>query len=74
MLNSYQSFLKKMAFHITTKTLHSSLSQTHKPTSPMFKACGGHFSLKKMTLKILQYEFYWSTMFKDVVSILNLEE
>ena len=29
------------------------------------KACGGHFSSKKMTAKILQCGFYWPTMFKD---------
>jgi len=31
------------------------------------KACGSHFSSKKMTakIKILQYGFYWPTMFKD---------
>ena len=29
------------------------------------KACGSHFSLRKMTAKILQNGFYWPTMFKD---------
>jgi hypothetical protein len=29
------------------------------------KACGGHFSSKKTTAKILQCGFYWLTMFKD---------
>jgi hypothetical protein len=29
------------------------------------KACGDHFSSKKMTAKILQSGFYWPTMFKD---------
>nr|XP_034896193.1 uncharacterized protein LOC118034871 [Populus alba] len=29
-------------------------------------ACGGHFSSKKTTAKILQCGFYWPTMFKDV--------
>jgi hypothetical protein len=28
-------------------------------------ACGGHFSAKKTSAKILQCEFYWSTIFKD---------
>jgi len=28
--------------------------------------CGGHFSSKKTTAKILQCGFYWPTMFKDV--------
>jgi len=30
-----------------------------------FKAYGSHFSLKKMTAKILKNRFYWPTMFKD---------
>jgi hypothetical protein len=29
------------------------------------EACGSHFSSKKTTEKILQYGFYWPTMFKD---------
>jgi hypothetical protein len=29
------------------------------------EACGGHFSSTKMIAKILQYGFYWPTMFKD---------
>jgi len=29
------------------------------------EACGSHFSSKKTTVKILQYEFYWPTMLKD---------
>jgi len=29
------------------------------------KICGGHFSSKKTTAKILQCGFYWPTMFKD---------
>ena len=29
------------------------------------KACGGHFSMRKTTAKILQCGFYWPTMFKD---------
>jgi len=29
------------------------------------EACGGHFSSKKTTAKILQCGFYWPTMFKD---------
>jgi hypothetical protein len=29
------------------------------------EACGGHFLSKKTTAKILQYGFYWPTMFKD---------
>ena len=29
------------------------------------EACGGHFSSKKTTAKILQYGFYWPAMFKD---------
>jgi hypothetical protein len=29
------------------------------------EACGSHFSFKKTIAKILQCEFYWSTMFKD---------
>jgi len=29
------------------------------------EACRSHFSLEKMTAKILQCEFYWPTMFKD---------
>uniref|UniRef100_A0A2N9H911 Integrase catalytic domain-containing protein n=1 Tax=Fagus sylvatica TaxID=28930 RepID=A0A2N9H911_FAGSY len=29
------------------------------------EACGGHFSVKKTTAKILQCGFYWPTMFKD---------
>ena len=30
-----------------------------------FEACGGHFSIKKTTTKILQCGFYWPTLFKD---------
>jgi hypothetical protein len=30
------------------------------------EACGSHFSSKKTTAKILQYGFYWPTMFKDI--------
>jgi hypothetical protein len=30
-----------------------------------FEACGGHFSSRKTTVKILQSGFYWPTMFKD---------
>jgi hypothetical protein len=30
-----------------------------------YEACGSHFSSKKTTVKILQYGFYWPTMFKD---------
>jgi len=29
------------------------------------EACGGHFSSRKTTAKILQSRFYWPTMFKD---------
>ena len=29
------------------------------------EACGGHFSFKKTTAKILQCRFYWPTMIKD---------
>ena len=29
------------------------------------KACGGHFSARKMANKILQAGFYWPTLFKD---------
>ena len=29
------------------------------------QACGGHFSAKKTTAKILQCGFYWPTLFKD---------
>jgi hypothetical protein len=29
------------------------------------EACGSHFSSKRTTTKILQYGFYWPTMFKD---------
>jgi len=29
------------------------------------EACGGHFSSRKTTAKILQSGFYWPTMFKD---------
>lgn len=29
------------------------------------QACGGHFSMKKITAKILQCGFYWPTLFKD---------
>uniref|UniRef100_A0A2N9FJE9 Integrase catalytic domain-containing protein n=1 Tax=Fagus sylvatica TaxID=28930 RepID=A0A2N9FJE9_FAGSY len=32
------------------------------------EACGGHFSVKKTTAKILQCGFYWPTMFKDTHS------
>jgi hypothetical protein len=32
------------------------------------EACGGHFSVKKITAKILQCGFYWPTMFKDTYS------
>ena len=32
------------------------------------EACGGHFSVKKTTTKILQCGFYWPTMFKDTHS------
>jgi len=28
-------------------------------------ACGGHFSAKKTIAKILQYGFYWPTIFQD---------
>ncbi|KAI5350648.1 hypothetical protein L3X38_003539 [Prunus dulcis] len=28
-------------------------------------ACGGHFGAKKTALKILQYGFFWPTLFKD---------
>jgi hypothetical protein len=31
-------------------------------------ACGGHFSAKKTTAKILQCGFYWPTIFQDVHS------
>jgi len=31
-----------------------------------FEACGGHLSSKKTIVKILQFEFYWPTMFKDM--------
>ena len=30
------------------------------------QACGGHFSSRKTTAKILQSGFYWPTMFRDV--------
>jgi hypothetical protein len=30
-----------------------------------YEACGGHFSSRKTTTKILQSGFYWLTMFKD---------
>jgi hypothetical protein len=30
-----------------------------------FETCGGHFSSRKTTAKILQSGFYWPTMFKD---------
>jgi len=29
------------------------------------KVCASHFSSKRTTAKILQYGFYWPTMFKD---------
>ncbi|KAI3465808.1 hypothetical protein Pfo_022471, partial [Paulownia fortunei] len=29
------------------------------------EACGGHFSVKKTTAKILQCGFYWPTLFKN---------
>ena len=29
------------------------------------EACGGHFSSRKTTAKILQCGFYWPTMFKE---------
>ena len=32
------------------------------------EACGGHFSVKKITAKILQCGFYWPTTFKDTYS------
>ena len=32
------------------------------------EACGGRFSIKKTTTKILQCGFYWPTMFKDTYS------
>jgi len=35
------------------------------------EACGGHFSSRKTTIKILQSEFYWSTMFKDSHTFCN---
>ena len=38
---------------------HSIISLCHS------QACGGHFSAKKTTAKILQCGFYWPTMFKD---------
>ena len=30
-----------------------------------FEACSGHFSSRKTTAKILQFGFYWPTIFKD---------
>ena len=30
------------------------------------QACGGHFSSRKTTIKILQSNFYWPTFFHDV--------
>ena len=29
------------------------------------EACGGHFSTRKRSDKILQADFYWPTLFKD---------
>ena len=34
------------------------------------KACGGHFSFKKISAKILQCGFYWPTLFKDFFYVL----
>ena len=29
-------------------------------------ACGGHFGGNRTTAKVLQFGFYWPTLFKDV--------
>ena len=34
------------------------------------QACGGHFSAKKTTTKILQCGFYWPTFFHDAYGFL----
>ena len=28
-------------------------------------ACGGHFASQKTTMKVLQFVFYWPSLFKD---------
>ena len=28
-------------------------------------ACGGHFTLQKTAMKVLQSRFYWPSLFKD---------
>ena len=28
-------------------------------------ACGDHFASQKTTMKVLQYRFYWPSLFKD---------
>ena len=37
-----------------------------------FEACADHFSSKKTIAKILQSEFYWPTMFKDLHAFCNV--
>ena len=32
-------------------------------------ACGGHFASQKTTMNILQYGFYWPSLFKDAHSM-----
>ena len=36
------------------------------------EACGGHFSTRKTTDKILQAGFYWPTLFKDCFEYVKL--
>ena len=32
-------------------------------------ACGGHFASQKTAMKVLQYGFYWPSLFKDAHTI-----
>ena len=32
-------------------------------------ACGGHFASQKTAMKLLQYGFYWPSLFKDAHNI-----
>ncbi|XP_058092416.1 uncharacterized protein LOC131238836, partial [Magnolia sinica] len=56
-LESLKCVLKR--YHAALKYLLS------KNDSKPRLACGGHFSAKKTTAKILQCGFYWPTMFRD---------
>ena len=38
------------------------------------EACGGHFSIKTTTAKILQSGFYWPTLFEDTSNFCKTSE